>query len=579
MNIQDDVNSLDIAYIREGNIGAYNKWAPSLIENLPGENKDFTEIMTAESRYQSRLFNLILQQSRELTEQWQRNLRQAKVTSLWGMQMGLYPIYLLFQVSRFTQQALRQGDVQGQRLLKAVTDPSQDSLASNADGPIRNVLAAIQIDTLESELDEDAEDDAWAEEPQFSVQIEGLSHRRPTIRVRYQKWIQRWAERNPLHNKATRWLGITSEPEVKIQGLACDLQSTHVSLVTPDNEAIDVLTPAQQRELHKLMTWELANYRRQERLSKDFQHLVKTDFRQLPMPKTRSQMLPPVRAFRKAMAWMQTGPMAAKANLFQEALALPGDEASYPLPLALPQGLAATLDQLTPKLTQDAIEMLDGAIASWETTSWEVMGPTATDLSDYVVQHWKQQQSQLQPSLSILSQDPTLGGQPPEHPVRYAATWIPSTLRSAMAALLGRPQPTQGQPAAQAPQQSAPSPNEAFSTLSWADLYSEKIPTASPANTTASIPGSPILATEVSQQLETTASPATIYTQDGSIEIEVDAVMVGYEKHPLERILAGLDRITAWLESALGWAWKRLQPSIQSYFQKVLTRLDGRNSI
>ncbi len=561
---------MDIAYIREGNIGAYNKWA-----TLPGKRKDFTEIMTAESRYQSRLFNLILQQSRELTEQWQRNLRQAKVTSLWGMQMGLYPIYLLFQVSRFTQQALRQGDVQGQRLLKAVADPSQDSLASHADGPIRNVLAAIQIETLETELGEDAEDDEWAEEPQFSVQIEGLSHRRPTIRVRYQKWIQRWAERNPLHNKATRWLGITSEPAVKIQGIACELQSTHVSLVTPDNEVIDVLTPAQQRELHKLMMWELANYRRQKRLSQDFQHLAKTNFRQLPIPKTRSQMLPPVRAFRKAMTWMQTGPMAAKVNLFQEALALPGDEASYPLPLALPQGLAATLDQLTPKLTQDAIEMLDGAIASWETTSWEVMGPTATDLSDYVVQHWKQQQAQLQPSLSILSQDPTLGGQPPENPIRYAATWIPSTLRSAMAALLGLPQSTH---AGQAPQ-SAPPANQTFSTLSWADLYGEKIPTASPATSTrASSPGSSILAAEVSPGFDPTTSP-TAYAQDGSIEIEVDAVMVGYEKHPLERILAGLDRITAWLESALGWAWKQLQPTIQSYFQKVLTRLDGKNSI
>lgn len=534
--------------------------------------------MTAESRYQSRLFNLILQQSRELTDQWQRNVRQAKVTSLWGMQMGLYPIYLLFQVSRFTQQALRQGDVQGQRLLKAVTDPSQDSLASQADGPIRNVLAAIQIETLETELGEDAEDDEWAEEPQFSVQIEGLSHRRPTIRVRYQKWIQRWAERNPLHNKATRWLGITSEPEVKIQGIACDLQSTHVSLVTPDNEVIDVLSPAQQRELHKLMMWELANYRRQKRLSKDFQHLAKTNIRQLPIPKTRSQMLPPVRAFRKAMTWMQTGPMAAKVNLFQEALALPGEEASHPLRLALPQGLAATLDQLTPKLTQDAIEMLDGAIASWETTSWEVMGPTATDLSDYVVQHWKQQQAQLQPSLSILSQDPTLGGQPPENPVRYAATWIPSTLQSAMAALLGLPQPT-GQPAAQA-SQTAPPNSQPFSKLSWADLYGEKIPTAAPTSTstTASGSGSSILAAEISPGSATTASPTT-YAQDGSIEIEVDAVMVGYEKHPLERILAGLDRITAWLESALGWAWKRLQPSIQSYFQKVLTRLDGRNSI
>jgi len=358
------------------------------------------------------------------------------------------------------------------------------------------------------------------------------------------------------------------------------LQSTHVSLVTPDNEVIDVLTPAQQRELHKLMAWELANYRRQDRLSQDFQHLAKTNFRQLPRPKTRSQMLPPVRAFRKAMTWMQTGPMAAKVNLFQEA-ALPGDRVSSPLPLALPQGLAATLEQLTPKLTQDAIEMLDGAIASWETTSWEVMGPTATDLSDYMVQHWKQQQAQLQPSFSILSQDPTLGGQPPEHPVRYAATWIPNTLRSAMAALIGLPHPSNGPSTVQSPSSSPPT-SPAFSTLSWADLYGDKLPTTSstvPTRPTPSVTDTPILATGVSQPIETNASATSTDGQDNAIAIEVDAVMVGYEKHPLERILAGLDRITVWLESVLGWAWKQIRPSIQSFCQKVLTRLDGKNSI
>lgn len=523
--------------------------------------------MTAERRYQSRLFNLILQQSRELTEQWQRNLRQAKVTTMWGMQMGLYPVYLLFQVSRFTQQALRQGDVQGQRLLKAVMDPSQDSLANDADGPIRNVLAAIQIDTLEPELNEELEEEALAAEPQFSVQIEGLSHRRPTIRVRYQKWIQRWAERNPLHNKATRWLGITSEPEVKIQGIACDLQSTHVSLVTPDNEAIDVLSPAQQRELHKLMVWELASYRRQQRLSRTAKSLTKTHFRQLPMPKARSQMLPPVRAFRKAMAWMQTGPMAAKVNLFQETLALPGDEVSYPLPLALPQGLAATLDQLTPKLTQDALEMLDGAIANWETVSWEVMGPTATDLSEYVVQHWKQQQAQLQPSLSILSQDPSLGGQRPEHPVRYAATWIPSTLKSAMTALFGlSPSPSwQNDPVVTSPIPTQPTVTQVAPT--WAEVYQ------------GTVKGVATLPEQTSEQLQNAvATPIRLqqnsvpYSQAGDIEIEVDAVMVGYEKHPLERILAWLDRLTAWLEKIVGSLWKRLWPSIRSYFRQVLTR-------
>lgn len=528
--------------------------------------------MTAERRYQSRLFNLILQQSRELTEQWQRNLRQAKVTTLWGMQMGLYPIYLLFQVSRLTQQVLCQGDIQGQRLLRAVVDPSQDSLASVADGPIRNVLAAIQIETLESEMDQD--ENAGSEgdlDLQFTVHIAGLSHHRPTLRVRYQKWLQRWAERNPLHNQATRWLGMTSEPGLSIQGLACDLTSNSVLLVTPDNEALDVLTPTQQRELHKLMVWELANYRRQQRLSQDLQTFNKRNLRQLPMPKARSQMLPPVKVFRQAMVWMQAGPMATKVNLFQETLALSSDKGAYPLPLALPQGLATTLNQLTPKLTQEAIEMLDGAIASWETTSWDIMGPTATDLSEYVVQHWQQQQAQLQTSLGILSQNNSLDEQLPEHPVRYAATWVPSTLRSAMAALLGLSQSSSLQPQATgSPSASVQQPTQ-LNLQPWSDLYNARIPTHQPYRASAPVhcplaASTPPLVSDVNEQKQ------AIYAKDGSIEIEVNAVMVGYEKHPLERILTGLDRITAWLESGFGRLWKRLWPPVRSYVQQVLTR-------
>lgn len=535
------------------------------------QQKDRTSLtMTAERRYQSRLFNLILQQSRELTEQWQRNLRQAKVTSMWGMQMGLYPIYLLFQVTRFTQVALRQGDVQGQRLLKAVVDPSQDSLASSADGPIRNVLGAIQIETLESAVDPDTEtgDSDEVSEPQFTVQIEGLSHQRPTIRVRYQKWLQRWAERNPLHNQATRWLGITSEPDLKIQGIACDLQTTTVLLVTPNNESLDVLTHTQERELHKLMAWEMANYRRQQRLDRDLQHLATSNRRQLPMPRMRSQMLPPVKVFRKAMAWVQTGPMAAKVNLFQEALALPGNESSDVLPLALPQGLTATFNQLTPKLTQDAMEMLDGAIASWETTSWQVMGPTATDISEYVVQHWQQQRAQLQPSFSILSQDASLGGQPPPNPVRYAATWVPNTLRSAMAALLG----LSATPSLKAPVLGSPSASEQqpVHPLTWSNAYGAGIQMTQTRQNSA--PAQPSSATSASRLVSNVDELQPTYTADGSIEIEVDAVMVGYEKHPLERILAGLDRLTAWLENIVGKLWKQLWPQVRSYIQQALAR-------
>ena len=265
--------------------------------------------------------------------------------------------------------------------------------------------------------------------------------------------------------------------------------------------------------------------------------------------------------------------MAAKVNLFQEALA-PGDETSYILPLALPQGLAASIHQLTPKLTQDAIEMLDRAISSWETASWQVMGPTATDLSEYVVQHWQQQQAQLQPSLSILSQKASLGGQLPSNPVRHAATWVPSTLRSAMAALFG----LSATPSPQPPISGVPSTSEQqpirppVQSLNWADADGASIKSM-PSSVQEPAPVSPSFATSAPLLGADIDGPQqVIYTTDGSIEIDINAVMVGYEKHPLERILSGLDRITAWLEGGFGKLWKWLWPKVQSYVQQVLFR-------
>ncbi|NJM95773.1 MAG: hypothetical protein HC792_06595 [Acaryochloridaceae cyanobacterium CSU_5_19] len=272
--------------------------------------------MSAESRYQSQLFNLILQRSQALTEQWQRNLRQAKVTTLWGMQLGLYPLYLLFQVSRLSQQLLHQGDLQGQRLLRAVADPSQDNLSIDADGPIRKVLAAVQIHLLDpdSETGQLESDDPEPEQPQFLVQVEALSAQRPSIGGRYQKWLQQWAQKNPLHRQATRWLGLTSEPVLQVQGIASYLGDRQLHLVTPENELLDVLTPTQQQQLQQLMTWQIAHFRRQQRLNQSLATMARSGWRDLPLPRTRSQMLPAVQVWRRAMAWMQGGPMASKVN-------------------------------------------------------------------------------------------------------------------------------------------------------------------------------------------------------------------------------------------------------------------------
>lgn len=43
--------------------------------------------------------------------------------------------------------------------------------------------------------------------------------------------------------------------------------------------------------------------------------------------------------------------------------------------------------------------------------------------------------------------------------------------------------------------------------------------------------------------------------------IDVDMVPIGYEKHPLERVLHWLDRLMVWVEKTVAWLWKQWQRS------------------
>lgn len=53
--------------------------------------------MASSGRYQSRLFNFVRQQSLRLTEQCDRTFRHLQVSVNWGMQLVLYPVYVLFK--------------------------------------------------------------------------------------------------------------------------------------------------------------------------------------------------------------------------------------------------------------------------------------------------------------------------------------------------------------------------------------------------------------------------------------------------------------------------------------------------
>lgn len=118
-----------------------------------------------------------------------------------------------------------------------------------------------------------------------------------------------------------------------IQGIATWLDTRSLVLVTNDNQILDLLTPEQQEQLRRRITWEVAMFGRYQRLQQATRQVL---FRLRP-PTQTSSVLPPVRGFWQLMAWVQAGPVAIAANLFQEAALLPA--------VALPNEMAFEINQ------------------------------------------------------------------------------------------------------------------------------------------------------------------------------------------------------------------------------------------
>lgn len=180
-------------------------------------------------RYQSRLFNFIHQQSRRVREQSQSAFRHLQVATSWGVQVLLYPVYLLFQSNKLFGKQLHSAAPPGRRQLQADDTNSQPQTPPTADTPIQRVL--LLVDALPSE--------------------EAVSNSLAFF----------------ASNKLTRLNPSPTLQRPVIQGIATQLASRTLVLVTTQNEVLDILTAQQQETLQQRIIEEVANYWRYQRLA------------------------------------------------------------------------------------------------------------------------------------------------------------------------------------------------------------------------------------------------------------------------------------------------------------------------
>lgn len=208
-------------------------------------------------RYQSQLFNFVHQQSRRLTEQWENTFRHLQVATKWGVETLIYQVYQLFQSD----------ELAGKRLHTTEPQPKQQ-LQPQADRPIQQVLETVQKLSFE--------------EPTATPSTTSKSLNLLTF---LGAWWSKFIHIQPTTKSSPPQSLAISENVLQrhlpiVRGIATNLENRNLVLVTGDNEILDILTPQQQAKLTDKIVGEVADYWHSWRLAeakKDMQILPQID--------------------------------------------------------------------------------------------------------------------------------------------------------------------------------------------------------------------------------------------------------------------------------------------------------------
>lgn len=501
-------------------------------------------------RYQSRLFNFIHRQSRRLTQKCDRALGQLRVTTSW-LGIGLYGLYSLFQSTSSVAKQLHQAVQQLPKL--PANNPPQITTPPTSDTPIRQVLLAVNTPSEETSLNLSA-------------------HKKSSNFLAFLAFWRFELLPNNSKNPSSLTYPSISINHPDIQGIATQLSSRNLVVVTKQNEILDIFTFQQQQELQERIIDEVAQYWRYQRL-----HSIEPQLTTPLLPLSLSSMIAKVQGIIALKGKRQAeGSYTQKALIFLDATVATLESQQF-----APASIAVSLRQSSRELVQLLQTGLSQHLLSIQPT--DDKSPAKATLNKF--NPLAENQSKIQ-SLILAAINYFFGvsGEKPR------VTTKPTTSFKLLASS------TPAKLAASAPAANLASA-DADPWLTVSDLFGE--PLASEASTlhksqTSRVAGKKILipasqlpkyslknllhrfqiaskvkqsggvqhnATGVSvedQQLPLSAQTASVNaavtsrSQD-QIEpkpdwIETDATAIGYVKHPLEQLLEWLDLTLLWLE-------------------------------
>lgn len=430
-------------------------------------------------------------------------VRQLKMRVAWGVQVIFYWAYGLFQMARSAKPSLGQA---GQQPLATGTAPSDQS--------IQQILLEVQQSYLSPLI---AADSALASQQNVSA-------------------------------------------AVPIQGIATLLTTRTLVLVGERNQLLDILTLDQQEQLHCQIS-EAAVY-------------------QLDGTQTNRSRLPRLQAaLGQVLAWMprrlarpiinrlKTRSTRPASHQLQSAPALTGSTVTPSRPLvsgrkSLTQNLKSKIGNTLGWLDAVSLrlERQVGLVQIQQKSHQDLM-PTETKDDDLKVQaliraaiayffNW-------QPLRRFHSRSSTPAVLDPDNLVASAA--IAASQQSPESSLAVGAGSTH----------SVKPREEPWLTLT--DLFGG--PEVSLANSES---GAVAVRTQPPRGLTQTSEPPTSQEVSGTsasttanewLDIETEAILMGYIKHPLEQVLEWVDRGLAWLEGLIAALWTHLRPYLSALFQ------------
>ena len=517
--------------------------------------------------YQSKVLSYVVRQTRQWVEQGTVALRRLKVAATWGAQILLYPAYLVFQSVRLAAAHVKQVWALGvpafrQALRSHSSTPTPPpTIAPSSETPIRVALETIRTFELPVSLP------VLDLSPLTDDRPKGLVAR--TIAAVAKVW------NNVLGVRSTVVVR-PPQPPVYLQGIATYMATRSLVLVTNQNEILDILTPAQQKQLRDRIIGEAAVYRRAVKsLQAERGMLVLSRSRALirniqPLWNgTRStlQFLVALlyalfHSARRVASQLQpaASPQFSAPQLFalepEAGLTLPWTVdlpiqqafrlvQQFALPAASEQvrGLACQLDSRSLVLVTDQNQILDVLTEAQQITLRQRI---TWDTAHYG--RYRQIRQRTRQAVARLDSDRDDRLFAPVRMLRSVMAWM-QTSRVAIATNLFQEASLVLAPIATLSAQLRP---DSVPAMQWAGDQVSAL-AISPIGSVTWISSTASLTAETSGKGTATRSPGYI---------EAKATPVGYAQTPIEAILRAIDRFLLWLEEAMILFWRWLQQRI-----------------